>query len=221
MRQRHIYIIFTALIISLLGYTSLVLLVKPPVAEASAYVIGSDPVDGSTIASVPQEVHIYFNAAISILGGAHVFVVQQGTHNNSLVEVGANTGVISGSNSNELVIPLRPAQELPQGSYLVRWTAVANDDGRTTFGSIGFNVGISSTGLSGTPILGPSTSNQLDEIRALDTDHATNILAVVWEWVMIAALALWIGKLVMEQFVLSDGDRCTELYVHIKKRAHS
>jgi methionine-rich copper-binding protein CopC/putative copper export protein len=234
MRQRHLGIIFTALILSLLAYFSSVLFLKPPAVHASAYVIGSDPVDGSTIASVPQEIHIYFNAPISILGSAHVFVVQQGTQNSSLVEVGANTGVISGSNPNELIIPLRQAQgsgpapdrdkpypPLQQGSYLIRWTAVANDDGRTTFGSIGFNVGFSSTGLSGTPILGPSTSNDLDEIRALDVGHATQFLSVVWEFVMIAALTLWIGTLVMEHFVLSDGDRCTELHVHTKKRALS
>jgi putative copper export protein/methionine-rich copper-binding protein CopC len=190
---------------------------------ASAYVVGSDPVDGSTIASVPQEVHIYFNAAISALSRAHVLVAQQGTQNSSLVEVGANTGVISDANANELIVPLHPSapQGLPQGSYLVRWAAVANDDGRTTFGTIGFNVGISSTGLSGTPILGPSTSNQLDEIRTLDVGHVTHILAVMWEWVMVAALTLWIGTLVMEQFVLSDGGRCTELHVHTKKRAKS
>ena len=223
MRQRHLCIIFTALTLSLLAYCGSVLLVKPSRALASAYVVGSDPVDGSTIASVPQEVHIYFNAAISVLSRAHVLAAQQGAQNSALVEVGANTGVVSGSNSNELIVPLQTSapQGLPQGSYLVRWAAVASDDGRTTFGTIGFNVGISSTGLSGTPILGPSTSNQLDEIRTLDVGHVTHILAVMWEWVMVAALTLWIGTLVMEQFVLSDGGRCTELHVHTKKRAKS
>jgi putative copper export protein/methionine-rich copper-binding protein CopC len=199
-------------------------LFKPSIAHASAYVIGSAPVDGSTIASVPHEVHIYFNAAISTISGAHVFVVQegtQGTQKSSLVEVGANAGVVSESNPNELIIPLQAPASLPQGSYLVRWAAVANNDGRTTFGTIGFNVGISSTGLPSSPVLGPSTSNQLDEIRTLDISHTTRLLVVLWEWVMIAALALWIGTLVMEQIILSDGDRCTELHRHIKKRGRS
>jgi methionine-rich copper-binding protein CopC/putative copper export protein len=208
-----------ALTLSLLAYASSMLLFQLPRASASAYVIGSDPVDGSTVATAPREVHVYFNAAISVLSNAHVLVVQQGPQNSSLVEVGANTGVIAGSNPNELIIPLKTSP--PQGSYLVRWVAVANDDGRTTFGSIGFNVGVSSTGVTGTPVLGPGTSNNLDDIRALDTGHATNILAVVWEWVMIAALTLLIGILVMEQFVMSDGARCTELHVHTKKRANS
>src|SRR5204863_4229776 len=132
MQQRHLYIIFTALTLSLLAYASSALLFKAPVAHASAYVVGSDPVDGSTIASVPQEVRIYFNAPISVLSNAHVLVVQQGTQNSSLVDVGTNTGVVSGSNSNELIILLKTSvpQGLPQGSYLVRWAAVANDDGR-------------------------------------------------------------------------------------------
>src|SRR5579859_7632198 len=219
MRQRHLCIICMALILSLLAYTSSILLVQPPKAAASAYVLGSDPVDGSTIATVPQEVHIYFNAPLSILSNAHVLVVQQGPQNNSLAEVGTNTGVVAGSNADELIIPLRTSA--PQGSYLVRWTAVANDDGRTTFGTIGFNVGSASTGLTGTPVLGPSTSNNLAETRALDADHATNILTVIWEWVMIVALTLLIGILVMEQFVMADGGRCTELYIHTKKRTNS
>src|SRR5215472_10947425 len=102
MRQRHLCIICMALTLSLLAYTGSMLLFQPPRASASAYVIGSDPVDGSTIATVPQEVHIYFNAAISVLSSAHVLVVQQGPQSNSLVEVGANTGIIAGSNPNEL-----------------------------------------------------------------------------------------------------------------------
>jgi methionine-rich copper-binding protein CopC/putative copper export protein len=193
------------------------LLFKPPAVHASAYVIGSDPVDGSTIAHVPKEVHIYFNAAISTLSRAHVLVVQQ----NTLVEIDTNTSIVSGSNPNELIIPLGQAQQLPQGSYLVRWTAVAYDDGRTTFGSIGFNVGVSSTGLSGTSILGPSTSNALDDRRVLDIGHVTNLLVVLWEWIMLASLTLWIGILVMEQFVLSDRGHCAELCTHIHKRVYS
>lgn len=219
MRQRHLCIISMALLLSLLVYAGFILLFQPPKASASAYVIGSDPVDGSTVTTVPREVQIYFDASISTMSSAHVLAVQQGSQNSSLVEVGANTGGIPGSNPAELIIPLKPSA--PQGSYLVRWAAVANGDGRTTFGTIGFNVGFSSASVTGTPILGPSTSNNLDEIRALDADHATNILAVMWEWVMIAAMTLLIGILVMEQFVMADGGRCTELHVHTKKRAKS
>lgn len=219
MRQRHLCIISMALLLSLLVYAGSMLLFQPPKASASAYVIGSDPVDGSTVTTVPRDVRIYFDASISIMSSAHVLAVQQGSRNSSLVEVGANTGVISGSNSDELIIPLKPSA--PQGSYLVHWAAVANGDGRTTFGTIGFNVGFSSAGVTGTPILGPSTSNNLDDVRALDADHTTNILAVMWEWVMIAAMTLLIGILVMEQFVMADGGRCTELHVHTKKRAKS
>jgi methionine-rich copper-binding protein CopC/putative copper export protein len=217
MQQRHVFIIFIALILSLLAYSSSILLFNPVAAQASAYVIGSDPVDGSTIAAVPKEIHIYFNAAISLLSGAHVLVVQQ----NALVEIGANTGVVSGPDRDELIIPLQQAQKLPQGSYLVRWTAVADADGRTTQGSIGFNVVVSRTGLSGTSILGPGTSNELDSIRALDINHFTNILVVVWELILLASLTLWIGILVMEQFVLADRGRCTELGVHTHKRVYS
>src|ERR1700719_4059854 len=39
-----------------------------------AFVIGSDPVDGSTIATPPRIVRIFFNADISSASFAHVYV---------------------------------------------------------------------------------------------------------------------------------------------------
>src|SRR5579863_6055927 len=39
-----------------------------------AFVIGSDPVDGSTIAAPPKMVRIFFNADISAASVAHVYV---------------------------------------------------------------------------------------------------------------------------------------------------
>ncbi|HEV2662335.1 MAG TPA: copper resistance protein CopC, partial [Ktedonobacteraceae bacterium] len=155
--MRRLLVILTALVLSGLAFLGSTVVLPQPQVQAHAYVIGSDPVDGSTIHAAPSIVRIYFNSAISSISVAHVYAVGTGT----LADVGAAPSFISPSSSREMDVLLKPPASLPQGSYEVRWTAVSNADGHTTFGLIGFNLGVSSTGLSGTPLLGPSTSNDL------------------------------------------------------------
>jgi methionine-rich copper-binding protein CopC/putative copper export protein len=178
----------------LLVFTWLPLLSGSPVALAHAFVIGSDPVDGSTISTPPAVVRIFFNAPISSASSAHVYF----GIDNQVVDAGHSS--IARNNPQELDTPLVTPGELPQGSYTVRWTALANDDGHATQGVIGFNVGHSSTGLPGQSILGPSTSNILPQL------NTQGVLAIAWDWLVMAALALWIGILVMESLVLA-GER--------------
>src|SRR6266496_5551814 len=82
MQQRRLLVIITALILSSLAY---LLLLPVPLAQAHAYVIGSDPVDGSTIATAPTVIRIFFNTSISSVSSAHVLAVGTG----NLVDVGA------------------------------------------------------------------------------------------------------------------------------------
>src|SRR5207344_1344239 len=114
----------------------------------------------------------------------------------------ASRSHVAGNNPQELDTPL--ITQLPSGSYTVRWTALSTTDGRATHGVIGFNIGHSSTGLPGQVILGPSTSNILPELSLL------GILAVAWDWLVMAALTLWIGILVIDGIVFagekSDSD---------------
>ncbi|HEX3642317.1 MAG TPA: copper resistance protein CopC, partial [Ktedonobacteraceae bacterium] len=174
MRRRRLLLTGTALILSILGYICSMALIQPSVASAHAYVIGSDPVDGSTVAKVPKEVHIYFNAPISPLSSAHVYFTQSGNY----VNVEAAPSRVAPLNAQELIIPLKTPNAQFQGGYVVNWSAVANGDGHTTEGVIGFNVGFSGLpGITGTPILGPSTSNSLGEIHTLDL---TALLAILW-----------------------------------------
>lgn len=186
----------------------------PPVALAHAFVIGSDPVDGSTINAVPPMIRIFFNAPISPLSVAHVY----NTQNGGFVEVQTLRSSISQSNPRELDTVLLHPDTLTQGGYFVRWVAVANDDGHTTFGAIGFNVGYSSTGLSGTPTLGPTTSNALTEIRTFDF---ISVLAVAWEWLSLMALLFWIGLLFVERVLLAPIGRDTPLIDRTRKHSIS
>jgi methionine-rich copper-binding protein CopC/putative copper export protein len=187
---------------------------QPSAAYAHAYVIGSDPVDGSTIQDVPKVIRIYFDASISPLSIAHVYHTEGG----QFVEIPTARSVIPANNDSELDTALPSATTLPQGSYFVRWVAVANDDGHTTYGAIGFDVGYSSTGLSGVATLGPSTSNATDSIRTLDV---LGILSIAWQWLTLAALTLWLGILITEHLVIARMERGPALLAATDKTSRS
>jgi methionine-rich copper-binding protein CopC/putative copper export protein len=216
MQKRQLLVIIVAFFIAMLAYIGTTAAFQPPVASAHAFVIGSDPVDGSTINTVPEAIHIYFNAPISALTTAHVYVVQNG----SLVDITASPARIA-SNADQLTVPLKDPGTQPQGSYEVKWSAVADADGYTTHGIIGFNVGYSSTGLSGTPTLGPATSNSLNGPGGDRTLDFINALGVAWDWLVLLALTFWIGLLVMERLILFPHERTQVLLERVRKQSLS
>ena len=163
---------------------------QAPVAFAHAFVIGSDPVDGSTVSVAPSVVRIYFNESIGPASIAHVFAPD-----GHIVDAARSS--IPRTNPRELDTPLTTPGALPQGGYTVRWTALSDADGHTTHGVIGFNIGHSSFGLPGQVILGPSTSNIMPQ---LDT---FGVLMVAWDWLAMLALTFWVGILAMEWLVIS------------------
>ena len=177
----------------MLAYNWLPFLSSSPTASAHAFVIGSDPVDGSTINSAPAVMRIFFNEDISPISVAHIYFGPDA----QVMNGGRST--VSSTNPRELDTPLLRPDQLPQGSYTVRWTALSSADGQATHGVIGFNIGHSSLGLPGEVILGPSTSNILPQ---LDLQGA---LSVAWDWLVMAALMLWVGIVVMEGLILKPG----------------
>lgn len=190
----------------LLGASWLTNTVQPQVAYAHSFVIGSDPVDGSTIRSAPSVVRIFFDAPISPSSGATVY-------NPSEQVVNAAHSSIPANNPDELVTPLKNYRHLPLGGYTVRWSALASADGHTTHGVIGFNIGYSSTGLSGVTIVGPTTSNIMPEFDSI------GVLTTVWEWLVLAALTFWIGTLVIEGFVLTGVEQTSHLLARCRKQS--
>jgi putative copper export protein/methionine-rich copper-binding protein CopC len=183
---------------------------RPSIAYADAFVIGSDPIDGSTVSAVPKVVRIFFNAPISRLSTAYIFAPVPG-HYGQLQMVDAGHSSIPSGNPRELDTAIAHPDSLPEGSYEVRWTALANDDGQTTSGIIGFDVGHSSTGLPGQVILGPSTSNYLPTLDVMGA------LSVAWEWLVLMALTLWIGLLVIENLVIDGADHAQNLLARARK----
>jgi methionine-rich copper-binding protein CopC len=217
MRQNSVRSALRAVLLSGMIVVGISLVLRPPVASAaplSAFVIGSDPVDGSTINAAPKMVRIFFNAPISQLSVAHVYHVEQG----QLVDVGASRdhSAQSGS-STELDTSLALSSTTSaSGSYEVKWIALAADDGHTSYGIIGFNVGYSSTGLVGQTVLGPSTSNDLEDIRHFDV---LGMLSVFWQWLMLIALTLWGGTLLLNCFILTGQSNDQPLFVLASERA--
>ena len=198
MRHRHF---LRLLLTSLLSLSILLTLAwtpfffQAPAALAHAFVIGSDPVDGSTISTAPTTIRIFFNADISPASIAHVYAFAPGGPTGGrLVDGGRST--ISANNARELDTRLLSPSALPQGSYEVKWTAIAADDGHATHGLIGFNLGYSVTGLSGTPTLGPITSNILPQL------NLQGVLAIMWEWLTSLALIFWIGIVIIESLLV-------------------
>ncbi len=190
-RRHCLLLLISALSLGiLLVFNWLPPLSQAPVAFAHAFVIGSDPVDGSTINAAPSVVRIYFNEAIGPASIAHVFAPD-----GHIVDAARSS--IPRTNLRELDTPLTTPGALPQGGYTVRWTALSDADGHTTHGVIGFNIGHSSFGLPGQVILGPSTSNIMPQ---LDT---FGVLMVAWDWLVMLALTFWVGILAMEWLVLS------------------
>ncbi len=197
-----VFISLTTLLIAVWSTTTL----QPAVVFAHAFVIGSDPVDGSTVTNAPTVVRIFFNTPISPASFATIY-----TPNEQIANASHSTG--ASNNPRELDTPLLNPTQLPQGSYTVRWTAIANDDGHTTHGVIGFNVGQSSSGLSGQTILGPSTSNILPSLDLL------GILTVAWEWLVLMALTFWVGTLLIEGLLIDGVERLAILHIQARKRS--
>lgn len=173
-----------------------------------AFVIGSDPVDGSTITAMPAIVRIFFNAPVSAVSFADIYTPDE-------QRVNARQSNVASNAPRELDTPLLHPNQLPQGSYTVRWTAIASDDGHTTHGVIGFNLGQSSAGLTGQTILGPSTSNILPSLNLV------GILAMAWEWLVLMALTFWVGTLIFEWVGIAGAERLAILLVQAQKRTRS
>lgn len=199
-------VLLPAFVLNLLAYGIITTIFEPQAAHAQAYVIGSDPVDGSTVNTAPSRVRIFFNDDISTLSTATIQYVQNG----DFIPVQAQSVVLP-TDTHELDIPMPSGSS--QGSYFVRWAAISTIDGRTTYGGIGFDIGHSSLGLPGQVVLGPSSSNDL-AVRNLDL---LGTLAVAWEWLVLVALIFWIGILVTERLVLTRTERATPLLDRVRR----
>jgi len=206
-------LVLTAFCVSLLLLVSwLPLSGNAPTASAHAFVIGSDPIDSSTINKPPAVVRIYFDAPVSAASQVTVYAFAPGSTNRLLVST--DHGTINATNPRELDVSLLPSNKLPLGGYEVNWTALSMTDGHTTSGMIGFNLGLSNTGASGVPDLGPSTSNSFPRLTT------QGVLSVAWDWLVTLALLFWAGILVTETLIIPY-TRTANLLTEARKRSRA
>ncbi len=104
-------------------------LVTASPAWSHAIVIGTDPPDGSVLASSPRAATVSFDDAVRV-GSRNAAIRNDGT------DVMAGRPFIR--QSRTLVIPLEP--HLRNGNYTVRWSIVS-DDGHQEEGVIAFGIG--------------------------------------------------------------------------------
>ncbi len=198
MRQRHYLKIFLLALLScglLLSVSMLPVAQRAFAASAHAFVIGSDPVDGSTVSTLPHIMRIYFDAPIGAVSQARVYAFPSDAPPDGIL-VNAGPSVVNAQSPRELDTPLLVSDRLPQGGYEVRWTALSMTDGQTTSGLIGFNLGQSSLGLAGQPTLGPGTSNYFPQL------DFQGWLTVIWNWLELLVLLLWVGILVTDYLIV-------------------
>src|SRR5260370_7472379 len=115
MRRGHLLrpLLISALGLSLLlAFTWSPFLARPPAALAHAFVIGSDPVDGSSISTPPAVVRIFFNTPISPDSMAHVYVFATGGPSDGQLLDAAHT-TIPPPTPQELYPPLTTPPSLP------------------------------------------------------------------------------------------------------------
>src|ERR1700736_3770792 len=88
-RYLRLFLMLTIGLSILLGLSWLPFFSQAPAALAHAFVIGSDPVDSSTIATAPSVIRIFFNADISAASIARVYVFARGgPANGSEIDMG-------------------------------------------------------------------------------------------------------------------------------------
>jgi copper transport protein len=157
-----------ALLIALGGLLGLAL-VLAPAASAHATVVGSTPVDGSRLKTIPSTVEIDFDESVTIGGSlGYLHVIDQAGRR---VDVG--TTVHPGGDGSKISIGLKPG--LGDGTYTGSFRVISADS-HPVSGAIRFVVG---NGSLAAAAITPSTVN-----------HTTSLLFDVVRWTAFAGLAL-------------------------------
>jgi methionine-rich copper-binding protein CopC/putative copper export protein len=128
-------------------------------ALAHAAFLGSDPADGSVLATAPASISLRFGEEV-LLAASHVTLIELGPGRT------IDLAVSAADDGSTLVAALPP---LGKGAYVVRFVAVDPADLHKTVGELSFGVGVTAPATSGGAQVGSSWWT--DALRAL-TDIA-------------------------------------------------
>ena len=126
----------------------LAVLAAAPAAFAHAKLLAVEPANGSTLATAPPSVRLFFDDPVAVGPGNAVVAAD-------------DRSVLAGSPRLErkdhlLVLPLTP--HLPNGDYSVSWR-VFSDDGHLESGVLAFRVGVAAAGAGAPrPVLAPAST---------------------------------------------------------------
>ncbi len=118
--------------VTLVGLAGLAVGVFAPAARAHAVLVRSDPSNGTTVATSPSRVTLWFNEDISTAFSSARLVEADGR---SLPGAHPDAGA---GDPRRLIVDL---PDLAPGAYGVMWRVLAEDDGHTTSGVVVFSVG--------------------------------------------------------------------------------
>ncbi len=105
-----------------------------PISGASAHAefLGSNPVDGSVLATAPPVAELRFSEEV-LLGASHVTLLQLGTGTTTELRIAG----IDGGRTVRATLPT-----ITRGAFILRYVAVDPADLHKTVGSISFGVGV-------------------------------------------------------------------------------
>ena len=126
------------------------LLVGAGAAGAHAYLVRSDPAEGTYVATAPPRVTLWFTEGLE-KNFSRIRVVNQDN-----AEVTAGPTEISTVDPKSMSVPLRP---LPNGVYTVIWDTLSTDDGHSARGAFAFAVGDPSTATAPVTVSGVASSS--------------------------------------------------------------
>lgn len=144
-------------------------------AAAHADLTGSDPRDGSTVATSPTSITLSFSEDVEIPLGSVRLVTCAGQ------SIGIGTPQ-HGTSSREVVVDNLPA--LAPGTYLVPWRVISADS-HPVQGAISFSVGTAGTSVSQCTATAAGAATK--------ANHVVGVLGGVMRFLVYAGLALLIG----------------------------
>ncbi len=154
------------LAVALLGLVLLVL--NAPGASAHNALIGTDPADGSTVGSAPEQITLTFNEPAQALGSEIVVTDPNGT----TVSDGAVQLV-------DATVTQALTGDLPAGAYTVTWR-VTSADGHPSHGSFGFTAEAATTvGVDPGPDAEPEVTTQATDAPAVQPSNEATMSATM------------------------------------------
>lgn len=168
-----------------------------PVASAHAYLLRSDPPANAILNAPPQMVHLWFSEGINPYT-SHAVIVDTTNH-----EVDTGQGTVSSANAMEVdVTPLL----LRAGTYVVVWRAQSAEDGHITGGSFIFRIARPDGSVPALPNVLPTghfPGAGGSGLSANTTLDGPTIVQTVMTWLALLGMALWVGGVLWETWIIA------------------